>query len=293
MTKNRRIAERMFEVIRSFGFEPYDIQYGNGYFVFDRGEDSVIHFRVKGVWKHWKFGMWVNSEYLKETYREEEKNMKYEDYYKVVQIFAQHDTWIDKFKPSRSSLCVEYDACDWEHHLDGTYKYPFIRLESMLNMMRRHPFMCYAEFCGDYAGYYSKSFLAQYIKYESKDKLRTLEEKLAVAIWYPWTLFKCYFARKAKCISELTIHNFEKENPGWSTNYKYEVRVKFTKDATDEQETKWLDRWFHRWRYGEYGVYNCAVKLDNCFAKEGMDTRYTYKLLCDFKKEEKVNADRR
>lgn len=287
MTQNRKIAEYMFEVIRNFGFEPYDIEYGNGYFVFDRGEDSVIHFRVKGVWKRWKFGMWVNSEYLEEKYREEEKNRKYEDYYKVVQIFAQHDTWIDKFKPSRSSLCVEYDACDWEGRINGTYKYPFIRLGDMLKMMQRHPFMCYAEFCGDNAGYYSGSFLAEYIKYETKDKIRALKEKSAVAIWYPWTKLKCYFARKAKCISELTIYDFEKENPGWSTSYKYEVRVKFAKDSTEEEEIKWLDKWFHRWKYGKYGYYDYVVELDNCFTKEGMDGGYSYELQCDLKGKEK------
>lgn len=283
MTENRKIAEYMFDVIRKFGFEPYDIQYGNGYFIFDHGEDSVIHFRVKGVWKHWKFGMWVNSEYLEDKYREEES----EYFYKVVQIFAQHDTLIDKFKPSRSSLCVSYDAWDWDKYVDGTYRYPFIKLESMLNMMKRHPLICYAGFCGEYAEYYAGSFLAEYIKLETKDKLRALEEKLAIAIWYPWTLFKCHFARKAKCIAELTIHNFEKENPGWSTSYKYSVEVKFAKDATTEDETTWLDKWFHKWKYGKYGYYDYVVELDNWFTKEGMDGHYTYKLVCDLKDEKK------
>lgn len=285
MTKNREIAEYMFDVMRQFGFYPYDIQYGNGYFVFDHGEDSVIHFRIKGVWKHWKFGMWVNSEYLEEKYREEEKNMKYEDYYKVVQIFAQHDTWLNKFKPLRSSLCVSYDARDWDRHTNGTYKYPFIKLSDMLNMMKRHPFICYAEFCGDNAGYYPASFLAEYIKYETRDKIAKLKEKLTIAIWYPWTLFKCFFARKAKCIADLTIHNFEKENPGWSTSYKYSVEVKFAKDSTEEDETAWLDRWFHRWKYGKYGYHKYVVELDSWFTKEGKEGHYTYKLLCDLKEE--------
>lgn len=282
MTKNREIAEYMFGVMKNFGFKPYNIDYGNGYFLFDMGEDSVVHFRLKGVWKHWKFGMWISSEYLEEKYREEEKNMKYEDYYKVVRIFAQYDTQIDKFKPSRSALCVEYDAEDWEDRLDKPR--PFWQLEDMLKMMKKHPLMCYAEFCGEHIVYYSGSFLAEFIKYESIEKINWFKEKMAIAIWYPWTLFKCFFARKAKCISKLTIYNFEKENPGWSTDYKYKVKVKFAKDSTTEEETKWLDRWFHRWEYGKYGYYNFAVELDQRFTKEGVENAYSYDLICDLKR---------
>ena len=287
MTKNREIAEHMFGVMRELGFKPYDIEYGNGYFLFDMGEDSVVHFRLKGVWKHWKFGMWISSEYLEEKYREEEDNMPYEERYKVVQIFAQYDTYIDKFKPSRSALCVQYEAYDWESTISGAYSRPWWELEDMLKMMRRHPFMCYAEHCGEHAGYYSGSFVAEFIKYETKDKICKLKDGLNFAIWYPWTRFKCFFAKRAKCISELTIYDFEKENPGWSTNYDYQVKIKFAKDATVDDEIKWLDRWFHKWEYGKRGYYGCIVKLSHNFTKEGTDERYTYELKSDLKKDKK------
>lgn len=291
MTKNREIAEHMFEVMRGFGFKPYDINYGNGYFLFDMGEDSVVHFRLQGVWKHWQFGMWIRSEYLEDKYREEEKSMACEDYYKVVQIFAQHDTWIDKFKPSRCSLCVQYEACDWERMINGSYARAWWELEDMLKMMRRHPFMCYAEFCGERAGYYTGSFLAEFIKYETQDKIRKLKDGLNIAIWYPWTLFKCFFARRSKCISELTIYDFEKENPGLSTSYKYEVRVEFAEDASEEDEIKWLDRWFHKWEYGKQGYYGCVVELASSFTKEGTDCRYSYELRSDIKHERRASND--
>ena len=281
MTKNKEIAERMFGIMKSFGFKPYNIEYGNGYFVFARGEDSVIHFRLKGVWKHWKFGMWINSEYLEEKYREDEKDMKYDELYKVVQIFAQHDTWIDKFKPSRSALCVQYDACDWDRRTGDTYVSPWWELEDMLKMIRKHPLMCYAEFCGEHAGYYSGSFLAEFLKYETIDKIRKLKDGINLAIWYPYTLVKCFFARKAKCISELTMYNFEKDNPGWSTDYKYQVRITFTADSTEQEEVKWLDKWFHKWEYGKYGFYGCIVELQSSFAKEGTNKRYVYRLRSD------------
>lgn len=73
MTKNREIADFMLSKMKELGFKPYDISYGNGYFLFDYGEDSVVHFRLKGLWKHWKFGMWIFSEYLDETVKEKDK----------------------------------------------------------------------------------------------------------------------------------------------------------------------------------------------------------------------------
>ena len=53
---NKEIAELMFSKMRKFGFTPYDIEYGNGYSLFEMGEDSVVHFKIKEVWKNWKFG---------------------------------------------------------------------------------------------------------------------------------------------------------------------------------------------------------------------------------------------
>lgn len=33
MTKNKEIAEIIFKGIKEMGYEPYDIKYGNGYFL--------------------------------------------------------------------------------------------------------------------------------------------------------------------------------------------------------------------------------------------------------------------
>lgn len=261
MTKNREIAEMLFSEMRKMGFAPYNIQYGNGYFIFDRGQDSVIHFRIKEVWKHWKFGLWVDSEYLEEKYREEEKNLSYDQFYKVVQIFAQYDTQIDKFKPSASALCVEYKACEWEKHIDGSYKYPWHQLESMLNMIKRHPFISYAEHCGDCAGFYSDSFIWEFIKYEGLDKLEKVNEFIQTGFWASWTRLKLFFAKKSKCINKIIFYNFEKENKGWKTSYKYQVRVTFEENISNEEMCKWLNFWFHRDRYGRFKTYDYVVEL--------------------------------
>jgi hypothetical protein len=266
MTKNRHIAEFMLSKMETFGYKPYDISYGNGYFICDYGEDSVVHFRVKGVWKHWKFGMWIFSDYLT---KEENK-----DEYPFIQIFAQYDTQIDKFKPSRSDLCVKYNASDWDEAKEDNGLW-FWELENMLDMMKRHPFMCYGGFCGEYAGYTDRCFLWDFVKYESKEHIQIARKVIMTAIYLPYTKAKIFFAKRNKCVKSIELYDFEKENPGWSTSYLYEVKIVFDEDSTDEKEIKWLNRWFKKERYGKYGYYKNVISLDGLH-REGLKGMYSY-----------------
>lgn len=268
MTKNREIAEFIFGKMKEFGFEPYDISYGNGYFIFDMGDDSVVHFRVKKVWKHWKFGMWINSDLLDASEEDKKK-------YKLVSIFAQYDTQIDKFKPSRSELLVELDADEWNEteKNNGLYLYD---LESMLYMMRYHPILCYHGVCGDYAGYTRRrSLIYGFIKYEAWEYKRSLVKAIQTAWWLPYTKAKIFFAKRAKCVKSIELYDFEKENPGWSTSYLYEIRITFAKDSTEEKEVKWLNKWFKKDKYGEYGAFDHVIEVD-ALMRDGIEGRYTY-----------------
>lgn len=268
---NREIAEIIFDKMRSFGFRPYDIMYGNGYFIFDFGEDSVVHFRVSGVPKHFKFGMWVDAASVEK--HENDTDKRPEDRRKAARIFAQYDTCIDKFKPSRSDLCVEYDAYDW----DETLSYPngFWELESMLGFMRTHPLLAYHGFCGENAGYRSGSFLLSFLKYESWAIFKKIKFGVQYAIWLPYTKLKCFFARRSKIIDSLVLYDFDKDNPGWSTSYKFEVQIRFTAEATEDEETRWLHRWFRKTEYGKYGCFDHIVSVDS-LQKVGREGRYVY-----------------
>lgn len=57
----REAAEKIFNYIRENKFKPINIQYGNGYFIFDMGDDGVIHFNIKGL-HGWKFAMWIETD---------------------------------------------------------------------------------------------------------------------------------------------------------------------------------------------------------------------------------------
>ena len=57
---------------------------GNGYYLFNFGENTVCHFRVPRA-KKWLFGIWV---------------IPREDGSIRVDLFGEHEWYIDKFKPT-------------------------------------------------------------------------------------------------------------------------------------------------------------------------------------------------
>lgn len=283
-TKNREIAEQVFDYMISVGFKPYDIEWGNGYFIFDMGDDSVIHFRVKGVSKHWKFGMWVDSETLSMDEEQMEKErtldgMRYGDRRKVVRFFAQWDTCIDKFKPTRSDLLVDIDAVRWVDDMVNEFdpETTLWEIQKMLRTMRMHPLLCYAGVIGGDGGrsYWDESFLWHFIKNEGETYFTKFRMHLMWLIWVPYTYLKCWIAGKARIIDHIHIEDFEKENTGWKTNYKYGVWVTFREDATDTDMVLWLNRWFHKDKYGKFDMYDYQVELQH-LKQVGRDSLFTF-----------------
>lgn len=68
-----------------------NIEFGDCYFIFYKGDNSVVHFKIKEL-KGWKFGMWFS--------KENDNTIKCE-------WFCKYELWLDKFKPSRSEIHCE------------------------------------------------------------------------------------------------------------------------------------------------------------------------------------------
>ena len=253
----------MFSIMHKLGYKPYDISYGNGYFLFDMGEDSVVHFRLRGVWKSWKFGMWINSEPLDDTI-----DISEEERYKnaVVQLFCQNDDWIDKFKPSRSDLCVGLDREEYNDIIkpSDNKKY-FYQIDDMLGMIKKHPILCYDNFCGRHAGYANYSFLWSFIKTRTTEYWRIVKEKVVCTFWLNYTKAKLQLAKHDKIIESVRIYDFEKENDGWLTDYKYRPLPTFIDGVTKEQVVEWYDKWFHRDQYGKFNYFDYAIDIEPSF----------------------------
>ena len=278
---NRDLAEYIFDVIGKMGYQPYDIHYDSGYFLFDMGEDSVVHFKLHGLGvlgRMWKFGMWINAEHLdkqnRDEYIEKYPNTREEDL-NVMSIFAQYKTQIDKFKPSRSSLCIEYDGEEWNRCTNGAYKYPWNQLESMLGMMKKHPFLCYDDYCGEHVGYANHSFVTEFLDNECRYYYRRIKKIIFKTFYRSYFSFLVYLKSKSKIVSSITMYDFEKENPGFSTGYLYQVRIMFKSGVTNEQMLKFLGRWADKFEYGEYSKYRCVVEI-GVLRQEGVEKSFRF-----------------
>lgn len=113
-TKQRRWTKNIiFKHLEKNGFHPVDVQFGNGYFIFEHGKDMVVHFHVKEL-KGWKFGIWWNLDGDQE-----------------FDFFTQYERDIDKFKPTASTLVVENaDTDDWD----------LKKLTRICRFIKRHPY---------------------------------------------------------------------------------------------------------------------------------------------------------
>ena len=120
----------IFDYIKKIGFTPINAQYGNGYFIFDMGENSVVNFWIKEL-KGWKFGIWFYSP----------KDDNGEDKPNYCQFFAQRELFIDKFKPAASNYCEKIEAYGKDNKFFDNFA--LIDIKSMLYEMKYHPFISF------------------------------------------------------------------------------------------------------------------------------------------------------
>lgn len=124
MTNNRKIANSIFNTLRKEGIIVTGVEFLDGYFIFAMGEDSVVHFHVKAL-KNWKFGIWINMDYEKQT----------------IKCFAQHEQFIDKFKPS-DSLFLEtvsrYSLCSLIENKDNA-RWVYYDIIKMIKHIKNNP----------------------------------------------------------------------------------------------------------------------------------------------------------
>ncbi len=255
----REVAEKVFKYIKENKFEPTNVKYGNGYFVFDMGDDGVVHFNIKGLYG-WKFAMWieVDSEKLKQK---DDKD------YPAIQFFCQHKLNIDKFKPSRSFHLVELSLED----IESGENWRFMDIRDMLQMIKKHPFIAFAmDTCED--RYYHKSYVCCYLDmklYRIKQALKEWWNDIWVKIWHG---SKVWFVDKYKVVDSVKLA--DRNNRDWKVSPRYDMKIHFKVVSTNEEEQqkaeiKMLDRWFHKNYYK-----NMNLEL----TRDGIDDIYSYQM---------------
>lgn len=116
-----------------FTFE--DIEYLDGYFIFGYGTNTVIHFHIKEI-PGWKFAIWWDEPEDKSSTDEDQLSCSF---------FCQYESNIDKFKPSRSELCLSPAVMMKEEPYALCYQ-----VADLLVFMVKEPELA---FCRDYHGW--------------------------------------------------------------------------------------------------------------------------------------------
>lgn len=93
----KELKHHFFDLRERIMFNPFDIEYHDGYFIFAHGTNSVVSFRVCEA-PGWLFGIWWDIK------KRDDKE------FLVGQVFVQYERFIDKFKPSASTLIKEIEV---------------------------------------------------------------------------------------------------------------------------------------------------------------------------------------
>lgn len=112
-----------------------DVEYLDGYFVFGRGTNTVVHFHVDEC-PGWIFAIWWDipdgGEELADAIH--------------GQFFTQYEETLDKFKPSRSEICCDISVQFSEVHKScDCYK-----ARNVIKFIQTEPALA---FCRDYCGW--------------------------------------------------------------------------------------------------------------------------------------------
>ena len=253
----REAAEKIFNYIKENKFTPINIEYGNCYFIFDKGDDGVVHFNIKGL-HGWKFAMWI------ETDAEKLKNDNGNDY-PAVQFFCQHSLNIDKFKPSRSFFLVEFGL----NAIQQDDPDEFYEIRDILLTIKRHPFVAFSMDHHE-SQYYYYSYIGCYLSqksYRIRKAIRDWWKDMWVRIWHD---SKVWFIKRYNVVK--TIELIDLNHDGWACYPRYNMKIHFKKISDDEEtqeiaEIKVLDRFFHK---------NWYKNMDLILTRDGVERAYSY-----------------
>ncbi len=162
---NEALRDWVFGILSDEGFDAYDVECeDNDWSIRCR----YVSFRLSGVWGGWKFGLWLFSEQLLANGP---------DNLGVVSLFVQHETLIDKFKPSYSPMCVKISRMDFNHDL----KWPKMDVLGLVRAVRDHPVLVYE---GVDARHLSSQPLALHAAKEyAKVRLNELQKRRSHRFW--------------------------------------------------------------------------------------------------------------
>lgn len=228
---NRQIGNYMLKVIRDFKFTHKKVQRGNGYFILDMGDDSVVHFEIKEC-PGWLFAFWINSDAEKD-----------ED---CITIFTRHKSDLDKFKPSRSFFKISYSKQNMMDSFNPNF-YMFHELEEILTHIKKNPIVAYVQsyYMDAYTG---NKYVCDYVqiklaimKYKCKDKYNDIVPILMHK-------YKLPILKRYDIVDDVEF--IDNNRDGLTVSPRYDMvitfKTKYKDDVQEQKECEILNRYFHR-----------------------------------------------
>ena len=205
-----------------------DIEYGDGYFIFSYGTNSVIQFRIAEC-PGWLFGIWWEGKNI-------DKNIIIEG-----QLFAQYEETIDKFKPSYSEYVenivydIESKELDW---------FSIYRAKDIFTFIRDYPTLAfYRDYTGTDFNYHYVSLAKanrRFNKYKEHKELKSIAQKE-----FETEVLNLYR-------TELNnLKNFEivYQGENWSPSYDIVVPLNDNQNFFEENGSYHLSELFGKKRY--------------------------------------------
>ena len=236
---NRSVATKVFKVLEANGIEVKDVQRHNGYFVFDMGDCSVVHFRVGGFWmRKWKFGMWLNRE-----------NENY-----ALSLFAQFDDYIDKFKPSASGICFELTLADVENLMGldcgktAMYELPFklYCFVKCVRSMAAHPCLALAG-AFDVGGKFFCERISplgvawDFLKDRISHNAAALWRKIRATVSFRWNMLRLQLMSLSPMVDRIIVEDFTAKN-GLVRKERFTLIFYLRAGTSTEAATMWANR---------------------------------------------------
>ena len=256
----------ILDYIKKIGFTPINVQCGNGYFIFDMGENSVVNFWIKEL-KGWKFGIWFY------TSKPDENGKKEPD---SCQFFAQRELFIDKFKPAASNYCEEIKAYGKDNKFFDNFA--LIDIKSMLYEMKYHPFISFYKEVA-YSNYIDRKNLVWFYIKENWD-VRLYDIKKKTVRWKDCIITRVYLNHVKKVLEKKsnveTVKVIDGENGNWHSYPRYNINVYFNKDSNELEEAEIQDKYFNNKFYTKVVSKECYFNFFNPNYRDEMGNMYRY-----------------
>ena len=256
----------ILDYIKKIGFTPINVQCGNGYFIFDMGENSVVNFWIKEL-KGWKFGIWFY------TSKPDENGKKEPD---SCQFFAQRELFIDKFKPAASNYCEEIKAYGKDNKFFDTFS--FIKIKNMLYEMKYHPFISFYKEVA-YSNYIDRKNLVWFYIKENWD-VRLYDIKKKTVRWKDCIITRVYLNHVKKVLEKKsnveTVKVIDEENGNWHSYPRYNINVYFNKDSNELEEAEIQEKYFNNKFFNKVVSKECYFNFFNPNHMNEMGNMYRY-----------------